>query len=143
MFYGPIKRALDDEMYGEAARRRILAKMQPSSQLPGRFNIYPDDGVRLILRKIIRGLAFKHSATVLSDSAVNVQVLDYPIPNDMNRHEDFHAIHPAVFRYRFFEWDDSQENGLHSTWMLKFFETVQFIAWVSRTKGESTKRQSL
>lgn len=130
LFYGPLQRALDRPNHGIGLLKRTYSKMKESVELPGRHKIYADENVFFIVRKIIRGLAFKHCGNiVLSDADVSAQVLTFEIPEEFNRDEVYHTIHPAMFRYQFEECSYGEHKSL---WLLKILETVRFVGVVLR-----------
>ena len=132
LFYDPIRRAFDRPVHGVKSLKRLYAGMKESVDQPGRRRIYPNEDVFFILRKIIRGLAFKHLRKVaVSDADVDVRVLLFEIPDEFNRAELFNAVHPTVFQYRFDLCDDGDYQSL---WLLKIFETVRFVGAIRQQK---------
>jgi len=130
LFYDPIRRAFDRPVHCVKFLMRVYAGMKESVDQPGRHRIYPNEDVFFILRKIIRGLAYKHfESAVVSDEDVDVRVLLFEIPDEFNRAELFNAVHPTVFQYRFDLCDDGEYQSL---WLLKIFETVRFVGAIHR-----------
>lgn len=132
LYYGKISRAWKRDKHGEREKERLIAKVKPSIEFPGRLVIYPDDGVRFILRKIIRGLSYKYDDNrAIPDSGV--VIAEEPMPAFMLTDDDFFTIHPDVFRF----YGVVVEGGgivdgvrYNSIWILQFFRTIQFFGFV-------------
>jgi len=96
-----------------------------------RWMIYPgrDERVLRVVRKVVRGLSHFHGVeSAVAEDRVWVDVLKYPIPEELVAAATFHHREPDVFEY----WYEAyRESGLSSVWCLRFFERRVFVAAVS------------
>jgi hypothetical protein len=114
-------------------RKRVLdlvSKFRRARDLPGRYKIYPgkDARVRRVLRKVVRGLCYHHGLfPFVRDRQLWVDVLREGVPAEiLNLMEAGHRD-PMIFRYR---WGLVRREGLHSYWLLTFYENKTFQAAV-------------
>lgn len=128
-------------------RRRLLdlyAQMIPIEAPEGtRHMVYParDERVMRIIRKIVRGLCHHHGImSPVHDRQVRADVLKYVVPAEFLAEMSYHHLEKDIFEYRYAVLDES---GIHSAWLLTFFERRTFIATVaplqplSETNGET------
>ncbi len=96
-----------------------------------RLMVYPgeDERVLCVVRKIVRGLCHYHQvATAVHDSRVWADILRHEIPSEFLEQMPVFHREPDIFRYRFTLLD---QVGIHSAWILTFFERTTFIAIVA------------
>lgn len=117
-------------------RRRIndLWQQMQSVETPSgeRRLIFPanDDRFLRILKKIVRGLHFHELSRDVSDGMVHVDLLRWKIPQEFI--EPMPTLHREsdVFEYQFELFDAFTDIPMSSAWLLRFFETRQFIGCV-------------
>ena len=119
-------------------RRRVmdLVEMMKPIQTPEgeRHIIFPakDKRVMRVIRKVIRGLC--HSQKVLtsvSETRVWVDVLKYVVPQAFLDEMSIHHREQDIVEYRY---QVLNEEGIHSAWLLTFFERRTFIGIVSMSE---------
>jgi hypothetical protein len=133
LFYGPVSKSMDRPGHGKGTLNRLYSKMVEVEEMPGRHRIYPDDSVHFILRKIVRGLTFKHFGKIVADDCVDVIVLVYKIPEEFDKDEVYTTIHPDVCQY----FCDQVDEDHHSVWILKLLHTRIFVGVVSHTRSSN------
>ena len=78
--------------------------------------------------KIVRGLCHFHQvATAVDEGRVWADVLKYGVPDEFLEIMPILHCEPDVFQYRYAIWN---EVGIHSVWLLTFFERTTFISKV-------------
>ena len=102
-----------------------------------RHKVYPgqDDRVIRIVKKVVRGLCHYHRVmSAVSERRVWVDVLKYQVPEEFlsemayeHREQDI-----AEYRYRVL-----RESGIHSAWLITFFQRITFVAMVSLSEDGS------
>jgi hypothetical protein len=102
-----------------------------------RHKVYPgqDDRVIRIVKKVVRGLCHYHRVmSAVSERRVWVDVLKYQVPEEFlsemayeHREQDI-----AEYRYRVL-----RESGIHSAWLITFFQRITFVAIVSLSEDGS------
>lgn len=100
-----------------------------------RFMIFPgkDDRVIRVVRKIVRGLCHSHHvATAVDDCRVHADILKYEIPSEFLREMPILHRESDVFQYRYAVLN---QVGIHSVWVLTFFERTTFISVVTDERG--------
>lgn len=118
--------------------RRVmdLVEMMKSIQTPEgeRLMIFPakDERVMRIIRKIIRGLCHYHNVlSPVRDTQVWADVLKYAIPQVFLDKMSIHHREQNIVHYRY---QVLNETGIHSAWLLTFFERRTFIGVVSMSE---------
>ncbi len=125
-------------------RLRDLKESMRSVEINGesRHKIYPgqDDRVLRIVKKIVRGLCHHHHVmSAVSERRVWVTDFKDRIPEDVlspmtKEHREQDIIE---YRYQVF-----CELGIHSAWVITFFQRITFIGLVSLSKDGSFPKQS-
>lgn len=117
---------------GQKRLRDIWREMVPTV-VDGRARhvVYParDPQVMAIVRKIIRGLCYHHYQMIaLADTDIYADIMRFPIPAGLLQSLEDEHRQPEVFKYTHILADDG---GIHSYWLLTFYERTKFIAAVS------------
>ena len=113
-----------------------LAEMMKPTPTPEgeRYIIYPakDERVLRVVRKVIRGLCHYHKVlTSVPETRVWVDVLKYVVPQAFLDEMPIHHREQDIVEYRF---QVLNEEGIHSAWLLTFFERRTFIGIVSMSE---------
>jgi len=121
-----------------ARRRRDLAAQMVAVQTPEglRHQVFPgrDPRVIRVVRKVVRGLCHHHGLlSAIPDGQVwaDVQMFAVP-PAFLDEMTEAHA-EEDVLRYRFGVLD--QDEDIHSSWLLTFYERTPFFAIVFRSEA--------
>ncbi len=121
-------------------RRRAMDLLEQLQQVSvngrERFIVYPgkDERVIRVVCKIVRGLCHFHElATAVAESRVWADVLKYVVPGDFLEVMPILHCEPDVFQYRYAVLN---EVGIHSVWLLTFFERTTFISRVAVERGQ-------
>ncbi len=120
---------------GQHRRRELAEHMRPVSidgQL--RHRVFPgkDDKVRRILRKIVRGLCYHHKLlTPVSDRRISADVQKYAIPAAFRDSMIAQHRERDVAEY---SYERIGSHGIHSVFVLTFFENRSFFALVSESE---------
>jgi hypothetical protein len=119
-------------------RRRVidLVEMMKPIQTPEgeQHMIFPakDERVMRVIRKVIRGLCHSHKVlTAVSETRLWVDVLRYVVPQAFLDEMSIHHRDQDIFEYRY---QVLNEEGIHSAWLLTFFERRKFIGIVSMSE---------
>jgi hypothetical protein len=130
---GPIRRAHDREQDGRQ-RMRDLLKWDVTQKTPAgeEGKLYPGsiENFHIAVRKMVRGLCHWHKlGTQVKDHQVLVvgQYENQP-PADAQAVEFNHV--PGVFRYSYFH-RHLETDMFYVTWLLTFYEALNFISFVS------------
>jgi hypothetical protein len=109
----------------------LAAQLVPRETDEGtRHVIYPDRDpqVMLVIRKIIRGLAYFHGLpSPVADERVRAEILKTDVPEAVLEVMQYEHREAAIFDYRFIA---TPIIGLHSFWLLRFFERRVFVGHV-------------
>ena len=117
---------------GRKRMQDLVEQMKPvnvSGQ--DRHMVYPGNDPRVIrvVRKIVRGLSYHHNIfSPLPEDKIFVDVLKYEVPEQLLNAMEFHERDRDIVEYGF---QVLNENDIQSAWIIKFFQTVSFIAIVS------------
>jgi len=96
-----------------------------------RYKVYPgqNDRVLRIVKKIIRGLCHYHGVmTAVSEKRVWADVLKYQIPEEFLSQMAYEHREQDIAEYRY---QVLNESGIHSAWLITFFQRVTFVGIVS------------
>lgn len=96
-----------------------------------RHKVYPgqDDRVLRIVKKIIRGLCHYHGVmSAVSEKLVWADVLKYQIPEEFLSQMAYEHREEDIAKYRY---QVLSESGIHSAWLITFFQHVTFVGIVS------------
>lgn len=97
--------------------------------------IYPikDPEFNLILRRIIRGLCHYHKiGTAIADDRVFCHIMQFQIPESFKFDFCWHEISPGFCCYAYAIIND---NNLHSFWLIRFSQHIEFFATISVDKS--------
>jgi hypothetical protein len=102
-------------------------------EVPGRsqFQVFPgrDERVVRVVRKVVRGLCHYHGLlTAVEECRVVADVLTVPIPPQFFALMEHHHREADICQYRYHLVNDA---GIHSAWLLTFFERPTFLVTVS------------
>jgi hypothetical protein len=117
-------------------RLRDLVEMMNliKTQEGERHMIFPakDERVMRVIKKVVRGLCHYHKVlTPVSETRVWVDVLKYIVPLAFLDEMSIHHREQDIFEYRYRVLN---EEGIHSAWLLTFFEQRTFIGIVSMSE---------
>jgi hypothetical protein len=88
-----------------------------------------------VIRKIIRGLCHYHNVlSPVMDTQVWADVLKYVIQQEFLDEMPIHHREQNIVEYRY---QVLNEKGIHSAWLLTFFERRTFIGTVSIRRREA------
>lgn len=113
--------------------RTFVAETQDGKQ---RDIIYPakDPEFNLILRRIVRGLAYEHKlAEYVSDKQVFCDFMPYRIPPSFEAEMTWEAIAPDFIEYGYHLFEDET---LHSFWVISFYGHIKFFGRVAKIGHE-------
>jgi hypothetical protein len=99
-----------------------------------RHKVYPGEDERVIrvVKKIIRGLCHHHHImSAIPEKRVWVDVLKYQIPKEFLSVMAYEHREHDIAEYRY---QVLQEYGIHSAWVITFFQRVTFIGIVSMSE---------
>ena len=99
--------------------------------------MYPgqDDRVLRIAKKIIRGLCHFHGVmSAVSEKRVWADVLKYQIPEEFLSQMTYEHREQDIAEYRY---QVLCESGIHSAWLITFFQRVTFVGIVSLSEDGS------
>ncbi len=123
----------------EDGKRRVsdLWKMMQPVQTPtgDRHIIYPATDLRFIriLKKIVRGLHFKHQfGRLISDEMITAELLTFIVPQEFIKIAPIIHYETDIFNYQFFNFDDFDDMPMSFVWILTFFENKKFVAYVNK-----------
>lgn len=100
-----------------------------------RFMIYPgkDKRVVRVIQKIVRGLCHYHNVdTSVDERRVFVDILKHKIPDVFLENMPILHREADIFQYRYAILNNL---GIHSVWIVTFFERTTFIGIVSMSIG--------
>lgn len=122
-----------------ARRLRDLIECMRPVEINGeiRHKVYPaqDDRVVRIVKKIIRGLCHHHRVmSAVSEGRVWIDILKYPIPDDFLSQMTYDHREQDIAEY---QYQVLCESGIHSAWLITFFQRVTFIGMVSLSEDGS------
>jgi hypothetical protein len=111
----------------------LLEQMKPVN-LSGqdRHMVYPGNDPRVVrvVRKIVRGLSYYHNiSSPLPEERIFVDILKYEVPESFLSEMEFHDRDTDIVEYRY---QVLNEQEIESAWIITFFQTVTFIAIVSK-----------
>lgn len=96
-----------------------------------RHKIYPAKiaSVTRIVRKIVRGLCYKHDIILppIHDDNIFVDILKYRVPEAFMDEMQHHHRDKDIVEYHYSVIDNPE---IQSAWIITFFQTVTFIALV-------------
>ena len=120
------------EVDGPKRVRELLERMQPMQTPTGpRHIVFParDERVVRVVRKVVRGLCYHHDLSPpVPDRRVWVDVMKYKVPPAFVADMHHHHREKDIFRY---SYRALNEEGIHSVWLLTFFQRTEFISIVS------------
>ena len=102
-----------------------------------RHKVYPgqDERVVRIVKKAIRGLChYHHVLSPVREKRVWVDVHKYPIPGAFLSEMAYEHREQDIAEYRY---QVLHESGIHSAWIITFFQRIAFIGIVSMTEDGS------
>ena len=122
-----------------ARRWRDLVESMRPVEINGetRHKVYPgqDDRVIRIVKKIVRGLCHHHRVmSAVSERRVWVDVLKYSIPEEFLSQMTYEHREHDIAEY---QYQVLCESGIHSAWLITFFQRVTFIGMVSQSEDGS------
>lgn len=129
-----------DQVDGRAQWEFVMSNLR-AVEVDGRprHMIYPAESAEIlsVVRKIVRGLCYHHNVSwPVSDSDVRADVLRYRIPERfedyLNHDAGWFHVGREVLEYRF---GILTHEPSRSWWMLTFYESCTFVAWVGDTEG--------
>lgn len=134
LFRDKIKRSFDRP----SGMKKIsdILKISESVEVDGqpRLKIYParDPRVRNVVRKFVLGLSSFHGIeNALSPNRIYVDVLRFVVPSNYLARLQHEEPEPEVIEY----WYGVEpEPGVHSLWILRFYDRIAFIALVSESR---------
>ncbi len=115
-------------------KRRLSDLLAQMKQVGSRHIVYPghDPKVMRIVCKIIRGLCYHHGIpTPIEEIRVWADVLKYVVPAAFLAKMTYAHREKDIFEYRY---QVLEEMGIHSAWLLTFFERRTFIGLVSMSE---------
>jgi len=125
-----------DEIDGLRRACDVADRMKPVNTDAGiRYKIYPgeDERVARVVRKVIKGLCYYHKVlTPVSDKRIWVDVLKYAIVPEFLDAMSHHHREQGIVEYRY---QVLNEYGIHSAWLITFFQNVPFIGLVSASES--------
>jgi hypothetical protein len=115
-----------------ARRIRDLVNNMRPVEVDGqpRHKIYPGEDARVVrvVKKVVRGLSHYHQVmTAVPDSRIWVDVMKYGIPDEFLSEMICEHREQDIVEYRYSVLEDY---GIHSAWLITFFEKVTFIGLV-------------
>ena len=134
LWTGKIQRGFS-QVDGRKRAGQLASLMQPAEGLPNRYLIFPAQipAVLRIVRKIVRGLCHHHRLlTAVRDEQVLADILRFQIPDEFSHDMHLHCVHPQVARY---QYTLIGEFGIHSAWLIEFFNRTPFVCIVYDTIG--------
>ena len=116
-----------------ARRVRDLIEIMRPVEMDGetRHNVYPGQEERVvrIVKKVIRGLChYHHVMSPVSEKRVWVDVPKYQIPGEFLSQMAYEHREQDIAEYRY---QVLHEYGIHSAWIITFFQRITFIGIVS------------
>lgn len=124
-----------DEIDGLRRMHDVANRMKPVNTDTGiRYKIYPgeDDRVIRVVKKVVKGLCYYHKVlTPVSDHRIWVDVLKYVIVPEFLDQMSHHHREQDIVEYRY---QVLNEYGIHSAWLITFFEKMPFIGLVSTSE---------
>jgi len=95
--------------------------------------IFPIKDIKFerVLRKIFRGLGYKHFRCCLSKEHIKVGVFQYQMPEFLKKEKWYNCV-PEVFSYIFYIF--LVDDGLFSCWLFKFFESRYYWGTINITE---------
>lgn len=121
---------------GHKRLKDILVQMKPekvgNSDV---FKVFPgnDKKVIRVMKKIIRGLCYKHCLKTIPDSQVRTDILKDKIPEQFENELNYAHREKDIVEYRYAKIDDSE---IHSVWFITFFERTKFIGIIYNKLSE-------
>lgn len=127
---------------GDRRLRDLIETMRPV-EIDGktRHKVYPgqDDRVVRIVKKVIRGLCHHHGViSAVSERRVWVDVLKYQISEEFMSEMAYEHREQDIAEYRY---QVLRELGIHSAWLITFFQRVTFVGMVSLSEDGSFLQQ--
>lgn len=107
-----------------------------------RHMVFPgrDERVTRVVRKVIRGLCHHHRVlTAVSDGQVWVNVQQFEVPPAFLDEMTPRHVEEDVFKYRFVV---AEEEGIHSCWLLNFYERRPFFGIVFHSEQAAANIQA-
>jgi len=116
-----------------AHRVRELVELMRPVEIDGllRYKVYPgqDERVARVVRKVVRGLCHYHQVmSAVPESQVWVDVMKYRIPEEFLMEMTYEHREQDIAEYRY---SVLEEHGIHSVWLITFFEKVTFIGIIN------------
>ena len=131
LWQGKITRGLA-QVDGPKRAFDLAVQMQPVGS-GDRYRVYPDRDprVRRVLQKVVRGLCHHHGVmTAVPDQRILVATLPVKVPDEYLALTEHHHREQDIAEYRYAVLDS---NGVHSVWLLTFFENKHFFGIVSES----------
>ena len=127
-----------EKIDGARRLRDLVETMHPVEINGGpRHKVYPgqDDRVVRIVKKVVRGLCHHHRVmSAVSERRVWVDVLKYRIAEEFLSQMTYEHREQDIAEYRY---QVLREAGIHSAWLITFFQRVTFIGIVSLSEDGS------
>jgi hypothetical protein len=124
-----------DEIDGLRRRHDVVNRMKPVNSNTGVwYKVYPGEDARVIrvVKKVIKGLCFHHKVlSPVSDKRIWADILKYAVVPEFVYQMSHHHREQDIVEYRY---QVLNEYGIHSAWLMTFFEKVSFIGLVSISK---------
>jgi hypothetical protein len=130
-----LQRSLDKKD-GHKRLKDIIVQMKPvkvgDSNL---FKVFPgnDKKVIRVMKKIIRGLCYKHYLKTIPDTQVRTDILKDKVPEKFLEEMKYAHREKDIVEYYYDEIDDTEK---HSVWFITFFERTTFIGIVYNKLSE-------
>lgn len=124
-------------------RLRDLMEIMNSVEIDGkaRHKVYPgqDDRVIRVVKKVVRGLCHYHRVmSAVPERRVWVDVLKYQVPEEFLSEMAYEHREQDIAEYWY---QVLQESGIHSAWLITFFQRITFIGTVSLSEDGSFLEQ--
>ncbi len=114
----------------------LLQQMKPIAvDGQNRHMVFPgnDERVIRVIKKIIRGLCYHHDIlSPLPEEMIRADILKFEIPESLLNGMEIQHRDKEIVEYRFHVFNEIE---LQSVWLITFFQTVTFIAFVSMNNG--------
>jgi hypothetical protein len=122
-------------------KRRLLDLLETmrSVEIDGKIRqkVYPGQDYRVIriVKKVIRGLLYHHlGISAVSEKRLWIDVLKYQISEEFLSEMMYEHREQDIAEYRY---QVLRESGIHSAWLITFFQRITFIGTVSLSEDGS------
>lgn len=117
-------------LYKEDGKKRLSDILNVAVIKNDDLTIYPlkDEKVKVVIRKIIRGLCCFHSLlSPKTEQQIVVDFKKYNIPENFLKEMNYHHQGKDIIEWRYIVMN---EKTFHSFWLLRFFKKVEFCVFV-------------